>query len=227
MALSTNEKTLFLDLLLSSGALKFGSFTTKSGRKSPYFLNSGSFDDGVVLSAVAECYATLAIHERPVASWHLYGPAYKGITLASATAQALSKRLNLPVPFTFNRKEVKDHGEGGLFIGRAVTASSELVIVEDVLTGGTSVKETLEILKPTSAVVKTLLVGVDREEQGGDKRLARDELKEKYGISVLSILTLTDIIHLLWKKPRLGRVWIDDDTKERIEAYQREFGARF
>lgn len=221
----------FLDLLLASGALKFGSFKTKSGRMSPFFFNSGAFDNGKTLSQVAHCYARYVLSYLEPASGdglHLYGPAYKGITLATATAVELSKMCDQQVPFTFNRKENKTHGEGGAFIGHPISKNSSVVIIEDVMTGGTSIRETIELLKPLGTKIKAVLVGVDRMERGmGDKR-ASSEISENFGISVFSILTIDQIIQALWQAdspiPRLGQTWLNPDLMARISEYRREWG---
>ncbi len=220
--MQSSEK--FLDLLLESGALKFGEFKTKSGRLSPYFFNTGSFDHGRILSEVASCYADLIIECLPKDQIHLYGPAYKGIPLATSIAQELSKRTGTDVPFTFNRKEAKDHGEGGSFVGRALTKDSRVIVVEDVMTGGTSVRETLALLRPIGAKIAAVVIGVDREERGTGTKKAALEITEEFGIPVFTILKLQTILELLWNKPRQGRVWVNDEIKLKAEAYQKQFG---
>lgn len=214
----------FLDLLLESGALKFGEFKTKSGRLSPYFFNTGSFDQGLILSAVASCYADLILTHFAPESIHLYGPAYKGISLATSIAQEISRRTHCPVPFTFNRKEAKDHGEGGNFIGRALTNDSKVIVVEDVMTGGTSIRETLDLLKPVGAKISAVVIGVDREERGTGTLKAAQEITVEFGIPVYSILKLHQILEILWNTPRQGRIWVDDAIKLKADAYQKQFG---
>lgn len=220
--MQSSEK--FLDLLLESGALKFGEFKTKSGRLSPYFFNTGSFDHGRILSEVASCYADLIIECLPKDQIHLYGPAYKGIPLATSIAQELSKRTGTDVPFTFNRKEAKHHGEGGSFVGRALTKDSRVIVVEDVMTGGTSVRETLALLRPIGAKIAAVVIGVDREERGTGSKKAALEITEEFGIPVFTILKLHTILELLWNKPRQGRVWVNDEIKIKADAYQKQFG---
>lgn len=214
----------FLDLLLASGALKFGEFKTKSGRLSPYFFNTGCFDGGRILSEVAACYADLILAHFDPAQIHLYGPAYKGIPLATSVAQELAKRTGTEIPFTFNRKEAKAHGEGGSFIGRALNKDSRLIIVEDVMTGGTSIRETLALLKPIGASIAAVVIGVDREERGTGTLKAAAEMTKDYGIPVHAILRLQDILGLLWNNPRHGRVWVTDEIKKSADAYQHQFG---
>lgn len=220
----------FLDLLLVSGALRFGTFTTKSGRQSPYFLNTGAFDHGSLLSKVGACYgAFIAEHFAP-STHHLYGPAYKGITLAAATAIELARITGCEIPFTFNRKEAKDHGEGGVFVGRQLTDSSSVLIVEDVMTGGTSIRETMAILEPCGVRVSAVVVGVDRQEHGQGQKNAAIEIAETYGCRVAAILTMDDIVAALWDGEagvkRLGKVWIDSAIKSQIDDYRRNYSFR-
>lgn len=214
----------FLDLLLASGALKFGEFKTKSGRLSPYFFNTGCFDSGRVLNDVAACYSDLILSHFDPKQIHLYGPAYKGIPLATSIAQELAKRTGQDIPFTFNRKEAKAHGEGGSFIGRSLNKDSKLIIVEDVMTGGTSIRETLALLKPIGASIEAVIIGVDREERGSGDLKAAVEMTKEYGIPVHAILRLQDILGLLWNKPRQGRVWVTDEIMQSADTYQRQFG---
>jgi orotate phosphoribosyltransferase len=213
----------FLDLLLTNEVLQFGDFQTKSGRRSPYFFNTGKFDSGRALNEVAKCYADLFTRHIDLKEKtpHLYGPAYKGIPLATSLAQELSTKLQRDVPFTFNRKEVKDHGEGGRFVGRSLNSGSSVIIVEDVMTGGTSVRESLDFLRPLGVKVEAVLLGIDREEKGTADLLATQEITSKYNIPVYSILTLTWIVEALLEKPRLGRVWIDSSMHEKVLNYRR------
>lgn len=227
----TDLQGSFLDLLLSSGALRFGQFKTKSGRMSPFFLNSGAFDHGEILRAVARCYAKRLVHfskTNPISTWHLYGPAYKGITLAAATAMELALETGKEVAFTFNRKEVKDHGEGGVFIGRGIGENSEIVIVEDVLTGGTSVRQTLDLLKSINPSVRAVIVGVDRMERGVGQYTAAAEIQEVFKIPVVSILSIQEIIDALWQDgrplPRMGKAWLDSSLKASIDKYRSQWG---
>ena len=212
----------FLDLLLSSGALKFGEFKTKSGRMSPYFINTGAFDHGRVLRDVARCYAEL-VHSRYEHDVHLYGPAYKGITLAAATAMELANLSADDVPFTFNRKEAKDHGEGGVFVGRALRPSQPVIVIEDVMTGGTSIRETMELLKPRGISIRAVVIGIDRQERGSGSKQASLEVQADYGCPVLAILTIVDIVKALWNTERLGKIWIDGAIKSMIDQYRSEW----
>jgi orotate phosphoribosyltransferase len=217
----------FLDLLLESGALKFGEFKTKSGRVSPFFFNTGCFDHGKLLSDVARCYAEL-IASRFAPPYHLYGPAYKGITLAAAVAVELAEITGLQVPFTFNRKEVKGHGEGGRFVGRALTPESPLIIVEDIITGGTSINETMAMLTPLRIPVRAVVVGIDRQEKGSGPVIASGEIADRYGVMVCSVINLHEILSELWgdhgPRQRLGRPWLDEKTKAAIDQYRSTWG---
>lgn len=229
--LSQNQNR-FLDLLLKSGALRFGSFKTKSGRMSPFFLNSGAFDHGALLREVAECYAARIVEfvkSTGLSQIHLYGPAYKGITLAAASAIETAKMTGGEVPFTFNRKEAKDHGEGGVFVGRPLTRESKLLIVEDVMTGGTSVRETIDLLRPIGAKVCGVVIGVDRMERGLGAERASQEIARKFDVPVIPILTIDEIVAALWINgaalPRLGKSWISNEIKSEIDRYRAEWGA--
>lgn len=220
----SNPASRFLDLLLESGALKFGEFKTKSGRLSPYFFNTGCFDQGRILTEVASCYAELILDHFPRSDLHLYGPAYKGIPLATSIAQELARRTGREVPFTFNRKEAKDHGEGGQFIGRDLNEESRVIVVEDVMTGGTSVRETIALLKPIGATIEAVIIGVDREERGIGATKASTEITSTFGIPVIPILKLHNILDLLWNTQRGGKVWVTDDIRQRADEYARQFG---
>lgn len=224
MVTLTASANCFLDLLLESGALKFGSFKTKSGRMSPYFFNTGAFDHGRFLNEVASCYADLILDHLPAEKLHLYGPAYKGIPLATSIAQEISRRTKVDVPFTFNRKEAKTHGEGGSFIGRALTSETKLIVVEDVMTGGTSIRETLEYIKPSGAQIAAVFIGVDREERGAGPLKAAQELTAAHGIKIHSLLNLSQIIEALFNRSRHGKIWITDDIKKAADEYRRFYG---
>lgn len=219
----TQLQSSFLDLLLSSGALRFGEFKTKSGRMSPYFMNTGAFDHGRVLSEIARCYAQM-IRSHFKGHIHLYGPAYKGITLAAATAIELSRTSKDDIPFTFNRKEAKDHGEGGVFVGRSLLPGQSVIVIEDVMTGGTSIRETISLLRPRDVSIQAVVIGIDRQERGIGKKRASIEIESDFGCPVVSILNVDDIVGALHNQERLGKVWIDDQIKSRIDAYRSEWG---
>ncbi len=220
-------KLPYLEALLSSGVLRFGEFQTKSGRLSPYFFNTGRLDTGESLGRVAGFYAeAIAAHFGPKGVMNLFGPAYKGIPLAVMTSERLSQRLGREVSFTFNRKEVKDHGEGGSLVGRGYAGGEKVVIIEDVITGGTSFRETFPILRAAGVDVVGFVVGVDREERGTDpSKSALREVEDTYGVPGLALLKMTEIVAILEEKDVLGQRWIDPPTKARIAAYRAQYGA--
>lgn len=181
----------FLSFATEIGALRFGDFTLKSGRRSPYFFNTGLFDTGSRMDRLASAYAHRIV-ESGIEFDVLYGPAYKGIPLAAATCIALARDHGRDRPFAFNRKEAKDHGEGGIIVGRAL--SGRVLIIDDVITAGTSVRESVQIIHAAGATVAGVLIALDRQERGSDGRSAVTETHERYGCPVLSILTLDLLI---------------------------------
>ena len=190
-------KREFIQFLEGAGVLKFGDFTAKSGRKIPYFINAGEIKTGEQIAKLGEFYAKSYLekvgNERSV----LYGPAYKGISLAVSAAVALSKK-DLNVPFFFNRKEVKDHGEGGVFVGYVPTAGEEIVIIEDVITAGTAIRESMEILSHLEGTrVAATFIMVDRKEKGQSEKGAMQEIEDQFGFPVYSIVDVYDIIEYL------------------------------
>ena len=195
-------RAAFIRFALDAGILRFGSFRTKAGRLSPYFFNAGLFNDGRLLGAVADFYARtlLAAEERgEVAFDMLFGPAYKGITLASATAVALA-RAGRNVGFAFNRKEAKDHGEGGMLVGAPL--AGRVVIVDDVISAGTSVRESVDLIRAEGALPAAVLIALDRQERSGSgeavgERSATQEVAARYGIPVIAIASLDDLLRYL------------------------------
>lgn len=218
-------KRSYIELLLRSGVLRFGEFKTKSGRLSPYFFNMGNLDSGESLGAAADLYATAIVEHFGEGVDNLFGPAYKGIPLAVMTSAALARRIGRDVSFTFNRKEAKDHGEGGLLVGRSYQGGERVVVIEDVVTGGTSFRETLPMLKKHGVDVAGVIVGVDRQERGEGSKAALREVADTYGVKAASIVTITDVVATLYRKSVLGQVWIDDAAKARIDRYLAEYGA--
>jgi len=186
-------KAHFLRTAIAAGALKFGEFTLKSGRVSPYFFNAGLFCDGAQLSALSACYADTLI-ACDIRFDMLFGPAYKGIALASATALQLSLRHDRTVPFSFNRKEAKAHGEGGLLIGAPLKGA--VVIVDDVISAGTSVRESIDIIRASGAVPAAVLIALDRQERGsGSEQLsAAQQVQQQFGIPVFAVADLNDLL---------------------------------
>ena len=190
-------KREFIEFLRSAGVLKFGDFTAKSGRKIPYFINAGMIKTGEEIAKLGEFYAKAYFEKVGNKPTVLYGPAYKGISIAVSAAVALSKN-GLDVPFFFNRKEVKDHGEGGVFVGYVPQAGEEVVIVEDVITAGTAIRESMAILSGLENVkVAATFVMVDRKEKGKTEKSAMKEVEEEFGFPVYSVVDVYDIIEYL------------------------------
>ena len=213
-------KREFIDFLQSAGVLKFGDFTAKSGRKIPYFVNAGMIKTGDQISKMGEFYAKAYFDKLGKKPTVLYGPAYKGIPLSISAAVALSKN-GLDVPFFFNRKEVKDHGEGGTFVGYVPTPGEEIVIIEDVITAGTAIRESMEILKHVEGtrVVATFIM-VDRKEKGQTEKGAMQEIEEQFGFPVYSVVDVYDIIEYLSEDPA------NEENVTRIKNYLAVNGAK-
>lgn len=184
----------FIELALSKNVLKFGEFTLKSGRISPYFFNTGLFDDGYDLAQLGRFYAQAAV-DSGLQFDNLFGPAYKGIPLVSTTAVALAEHHDIRVPYSFNRKEKKDHGEGGSIVGSAL--HGDVLIVDDVISAGTAIREAIEIIKSNGATPKAVLIALDRQERGQGELSAVQEVEQDYGIPVHSIIQLSDLIDYL------------------------------
>ncbi|CAB9544651.1 Orotate phosphoribosyltransferase (EC [Bathymodiolus brooksi thiotrophic gill symbiont] len=204
----------FVDFMLEIGALKFGEFTLKSGRISPYFFNAGAFNTGEHLSRLGKFYAQ-AIQESNLEFDVLFGPAYKGIPLATATAMALNDNFNQNVPYSFNRKEAKTHGEGGDIVGHPLTGN--ILIIDDVITAGTAIREAMDIIKANGATAKGVIVAVDRQEKGKGEQSAIQEVEQNFNIQVLSIINLSHLVDYL----KQGN---DQTLIERIESYRNQYG---
>lgn len=205
----------FLDFATRIGALRFGDFTLKSGRQSPYFFNTGLFDTGERVARLARAYAA-CILESGLGFDLLYGPAYKGIPLVAATSMVLAVEHGRDLPFAFNRKEAKDHGEGGLIVGRAL--SGRVLIIDDVITAGTSVRESVEVIRHEGAEPAGVVIALDRQERGADGRSAIAEVRERFGIPVISILTLEHLIAFLQHQAE------DQELLDRLKRYRADFG---
>lgn len=217
----------FIEFMVTCGVLTFGDFTTKSGRRTPFFINTGNYRTGSQIKRLGEFYAAALSGALGDSFDVLYGPAYKGIPLAVTTAAALSANHNHDVAFCFNRKEAKDHGEGGVFIGHALRDFDRVVIVEDVVTAGTSVRESLPLLKRAAKVtVAGLVVSVDRMEKGAGEKSALAEIRADLGLNAFAIVTLDELVAHLHNRRVDGRMVLDDIQLEKIKAYRALYGAR-
>jgi orotate phosphoribosyltransferase len=212
----------FIDLALKRDALRFGRFTLKSGRESPYFFNAGLFSDGESLAVVGRCYAA-AIESAGIGYDMLFGPAYKGIALATATAVALYAAHGRSVPYAFNRKEAKDHGEGGALVGAALRG--RVLIVDDVISAGTAVRESLDLIRAAGAQPVAVALALDRQERGRGDSSAVQELEQLEGVRCVSIITLADLIEAL-ARPSDGRVRVSAEQLTNLRAYQQRYGAQ-
>ena len=219
-------KQEFINFMVESEVLKFGEFTLKSGRKSPFFMNAGAYVTGTQLRRLGEYYAK-AIHDNYGLDFDvLFGPAYKGIPLAVATSMAISELYGKEVRYCSNRKEVKDHGDKGILLGSPIKDGDKVVIIEDVTTAGTSIQETLPIIKAQGDVdVLGLVVSVDRMERGQGTKSALKEIEEKYGLKTTAIVTMAEVVEHLYNKEYKGKVIIDDTLKAAIDAYYSQYGA--
>ena len=205
----------FIELALSEQVLQFGEYELKSGRVSPYFFNAGRFSSGKALAVLGSCYARAIAHKCPDFDV-IFGPAYKGIPLASAAAIALWQECDRDVPYSFNRKEAKVHGEGGVLVGSPLRG--RVLIIDDVITAGTAIREVLEIVAAQGAEVSGVIVGLDRRERGRGKLSAIQEIEAESGINVASIIDIEDILTYIRDKD------LDSDILARIENYQRDYG---
>ena len=211
----------FVDLLVRCEVIRFGEFTLKSGRKSPYFVNAGQLRTGDAIAGLGRAYAAEIVRAE-LACDLVFGPAYKGVPLAVATAIAMAER-GRDVPFRFDCKEAKDHGEGGVFVGTAPAAGMRVVLVDDVITSGRSIREAVALLRETGAEVGAAIVAVDRQERGrGDKTTLR-ELREELGVDVRAIVSIGEVVEHLHGRELDGRVALDDAGKAAIEAYLSEY----
>jgi orotate phosphoribosyltransferase len=210
----------FIDLALKRDALRFGSFRLKSGRDSPYFFNAGLFSDGEAAHLLGRCYAA-AIVRAGIAFDGIFGPAYKGIPLATTTAVALASAHGVCVPYAYNRKEAKDHGEGGKLVGALV---GRVLIVDDVITAGTAVRESLEIIRAAGATPVGVALALDRQERGQGTLTAVQEVEREHGLKCVSIVTLAELIEAL-SQPADGPARISVEQLTSLRAYQARYGA--
>lgn len=219
-------KQEFIEFMVESDVLKFGDFTLKSGRKSPFFMNAGAYVTGSQLKRLGEYYAK-AIHDNYGDDFDvLFGPAYKGIPLSVATTIAFSELYGKEIRYCSNRKEVKDHGDTGILLGSKIKDGDKVVIIEDVTTSGKSIEETFPIVKAQGDVeIIGLMVSLNRMEKGKGDKCALDEIKELYGMQANAIVTMDEVIEHLYNKLCQGKVVIDDAMKEKIDAYYAQYGA--
>ena len=220
-------KEQFIEFMVESDVLKFGDFTLKSGRKSPFFMNAGAYVTGEQLMKLGQFYAK-AIYSKYGTDFDvLFGPAYKGIPLSVSTAIAFHELYGKEVRYCSNRKEVKDHGDKGILLGSKIKDSERVVIIEDVTTSGKSIEETYPIIQEQGEVEVTgLMVSLNRMERGKTEQSALDEIREVYGIQTGAIVTMQEVVEYLYNKPCHGKVVIDDEMKARIDQYYEEYGVK-
>ncbi len=216
----------FIEFMVDCKVLKFGDFVTKSGRKTPFFINTGFYRTGSQLKKLGEYYAAAINNTYGTDFDILFGPAYKGIPLTVATTIALDEQYGAEVGYCSNRKEVKDHGDKGILLGSPIEDGNKVVIIEDVTTAGTSINETLPIIKAQGDVdVIGLVVSVDRMERGQGEKSALVEIEEKYGMKTTAIVTMAEVVEHLYNRPYKGQVIINDTLKSAIEDYYAQYGA--
>ena len=221
-------KQEFIEFMVESDVLKFGDFTLKSGRKSPFFMNAGAYVTGTQLRRLGEYYAR-AIHDNYGLDFDvLFGPAYKGIPLSVATTMAISELYGKDIRYCSNRKEVKDHGDIGILLGSRLKDGDRVVIIEDVTTSGKSIEETFPILKAQGSVeIKGMMVSLNRMEVGkGGQKSALDEIRDLYGFPTSAIVTMDEVVEHLYNRECMGRIIINDTLKTAIDAYYKMYGIR-
>ena len=221
-------KEEFIEFIVESNVLKFGDFTLKSGRKSPFFMNAGAYVTGSQLRRLGQYYAK-AIHDHYGDDFDvLFGPAYKGIPLSVATTIAFSELYGKEIRYCSNRKEIKDHGDTGILLGSKIKDGDRIVIIEDVTTSGKSIEETFPIIQAQGKVeILGLMVSLNRMERGkGDKMTALDEIRETYGFKTGAIVTMEDVVEKLYNKECQGKIIIDDAMKASIDAYYEQYGVK-
>lgn len=218
-------KKEFIEFMVDCNVLKFGDFTTKSGRKTPFFVNTGFYRTGSQLKRLGEYYAKAIVDQFGTSFDVLFGPAYKGIPLTVTTTMALSEFADVDIKYCSNRKEVKDHGDTGILLGSPIADGDKVLMIEDVTTAGTSIAETLPIIKAIAdAKVVGLVVSVDRMERGQGTKSALKEIEETYGFKTTAIVTMQEVVEHLYNKPYNGKVYIDDALKAAIDAYYVQYG---
>ena len=220
-------KQEFIEFMVDCHVLKFGDFVNKSGRKTPFFVNTGFYRTGEQLKKLGEYYAK-AINDKFGLDFDvLFGPAYKGIPLSVTATIAISTLYNKDIKYCSNRKEIKDHGDKGILLGSPIVDGDRVVIIEDVTTAGTSIQETLPIIKAQGDVTPIgLVVSVDRMERGQGSKSALSEIKENYGLKTTAIVTMAEVVEHLYNKEYKGKVIIDDKLKAAIDAYYEQYGVK-
>ncbi len=220
-------KKEFIEFMVDCNVLKFGDFVTKSGRKTPFFVNTGFYRTGAQLRRLGAYYAE-AIRDKFGLDFDvLFGPAYKGIPLSVAATIAISEKYGADIRYCSNRKEVKDHGDKGILLGSPINDGDKVVIIEDVTTAGTSIEETLPIIKAQGDVTPVgLVVSVDRMERGKGEKSALAEIEEKYGLQTTAIVTMAEVVEYLYNREYKGKVIIDDTLKAAIDAYYEQYGVK-
>lgn len=222
-----DAKLEFIKFMVRSGVLTFGDFTAKSGRKTPYFVNTGKYRTGAQLAQLGEHYARCIVDNHLEGATLLFGPAYKGIPLSVACASALYLNHGVDMGYAFNRKEAKDHGEGGVIVGMQPQDGDHVIIIEDVITAGTSVRETVPLLKAAADVkIDALVISVDRMERGQGELSAVQEVEQEFGVPTYALVTTREIIELLHNHPVDGKVVIDDAMRARMEDYLARYGVK-
>jgi orotate phosphoribosyltransferase len=220
-------KSKFIDLMVTSNVLQFGSFITKSGRETPYFINTGNYNMGRQLAELGDYYAACFMDSVKDCADVLFGPAYKGIPLAAAAAISLYRSFHVDIPYCFNRKEKKDHGEGGLIVGHIPQRGERVAIIEDVITAGTSIRESIDFLRAYEGVsITSVIISVDRMECGAGGISAFQELESELGIQTYSIVTIREIVDYLHNREIFGKVLVDDAARGRIEKYLDTYGVK-
>ena len=219
-------KQEFIEFMVDCKVLKFGDFVTKSGRKTPFFINTGFYRTGEQLRRLGGYYAKAIADKFGTGFDVLFGPAYKGIPLSVAASIAISEQYGADIRYCSNRKEIKDHGDKGILLGSPISDGDKVVIIEDVTTAGTSINETLPIIRAQGDVdVLGLVVSVDRMERGQGSKSALKEIHEKFGLETTAIVTMAEVVEHLYNRPYKGEVIIDDTLKKAIDAYYEQYGA--
>lgn len=220
-------KKEFIEFMVDCKVLKFGDFVTKSGRQTPFFVNTGFYRNGTQLTRLGEFYAKAINDNFDLDFDVLFGPAYKGIPLTVAATMSISRLYGKDIRYCSNRKEVKDHGDKGILLGSPLSEDDRVIIIEDVTTAGTSIAETMPIIKAQGVTdVKGLVVSVDRMERGQGEKSALAEIEEIYGMKTCAIVTMEEVVEHLYNKPYNGEVYIDDAMKASIDAYYEKYGVK-